>query len=255
MLRTRIIPCLQLLDQNLVKTIQFKRPSYIGDFANTARIFNELEVDELCLLGIRNTRNKTTPDFKVLKQVANECFMPLSYGGGIQDFETAKRILAMGFEKVVLNSASFRNPQLITKISEYFGSQSLIVSIDVKKGLFGRERVYSCSGTRTERYSALEWAKSVEEKGAGEILLTSINQEGTWEGFDIGLVSRIANAVNIPVIAHGGAGSIKDISAAVKDAKASAVALGSMVVYQKKGMGVLVNFPDRTELKKYLSNE
>lgn len=253
MLRTRVIPCLQLLQNNLVKAVRFKKPAYIGDFLNTARIFNELEVDEMCVLGIRNSLEKRKPDFEILEQLANECFMPLSYGGGIDSFEIGKDIFSIGFEKVVINSQNFKDLSLINKISEHFGAQSVIASIDVKKNWRGKQMVFSHSGTQKEQKTPEEWAMEVEKNGAGEILLTSIDLEGTWEGLDVELVKRITSCVSIPVIAHGGAGSIADIASVVKDGQASAVALGSMVVYQKKGMGVLVNFPDRATLKSALT--
>ena len=252
MLRTRVIPCLQLLNENLVKTVKFKKPYYIGDFANTARIFNELEVDELCLLSIRATVNKSAPNFTILQQVANECFMPLSYGGGVSDFDTAKQILTMGYEKIIVNSACFRNPDLITQISEHFGAQSVIVAIDFKKNIFGKQSVYSSSGQVNEKLSVLEWAQLVEERGAGEIMLSSIENEGTWGGYDLETTKLVAEHLNIPVIANGGAGHIEDLVKAKKVGKASALALGSMVVYQKKGMGVLINFPSKENLDRIL---
>lgn len=248
MLRTRVIPCLQLLEENLVKTTRFKKPSYIGDFINTARIFNELEVDEMCVLGIRTTLEGKPPNFDVLAQIANECFMPLSYGGGINSFDIGKEILSMGYEKLVINTSAYSNPELISHLANHFGVQSIIASIDVKRDLWGREMVYSHSGTKKQRINPIDWARKLEELGAGELLITSIEQEGTWSGFDLELIGNIAKAVSIPVIAHGGAGSLEDIGDAVHKANASAIALGSMVVYQKKGMGVLVNFPDRKEL-------
>jgi imidazole glycerol-phosphate synthase subunit HisF len=252
MLRTRIIPCLLLKDDSLVKTVNFKKPAYIGDPVNTARIFNELEVDELVLLDISATNNNRKPDFKILAELANECFMPLAYGGGINNFEDAKKIFKIGIEKIIINSATFTNPGLITQLSEHFGNQAIVVSIDVKKNMFGKYQVYSNSGTKKQKIKPVIWAKKLEQLGAGEILLTAIHQEGTWNGFDINIIDRISNAVNIPIIANGGASSISDIGKAVKEGQASAVSLGSMVVYQNKGMGVLVNFPDTEKLKRLL---
>jgi len=249
MLRVRIIPCLQLIDQSLVKTIKFGKYGYIGDPINTVRIFNELEVDELCFLDIRATVQKRSPNLKILSEIANECFMPLSYGGGVKNEETASRILAIGFEKIVLNTSAIENPKLITEISILSGNQSVIVSIDVKKSLLGKYNVYSHDGTKKTDLDPIRWAVNCEAAGAGELLVTSMDQDGTWGGFDLKIIREISEAVNIPVIANGGAGSIKDIMDAVKIGKASAVALGSMVVYQKKGMGVLVNFPGSEELK------
>lgn len=253
MLRVRVIPCLQLVGQNLVKSVRFKKPSYIGDFVNTARIFNELEVDEMCVLGIRKTLDSNEPDFKILEELANECFMPLSYGGGIDSFEIGKKILTMGYEKLVINSHNFKDLALVGELSKHFGRQSVIGAIDVKKNWRGKKQVMSRSGTERTGHDAVSWAQKLEEAGVGEILLTSVDHEGTWEGFDFELVSKVSEAVSVPVIAHGGAGKVDHLGTVVKDCGASAVALGSMVVYQKKGMGVLVNFPDRQLLKSALS--
>jgi cyclase len=249
MLKTRIIPCLQLLEHSLVKTVQFKKYGYIGDPFNTVRIFNELEVDELCILDIRCTIQQRTPDLKILSEIADECFMPLSYGGGIRDAELAMKILSIGFEKIVINTAAIDNPDLISEIATRSGSQSIIVSIDVKKSFFGKYEIFSRDGTKKTRLDPVAWAKFAESAGAGELLLSSMDRDGTWKGFDIEITRQISEAVSIPVIANGGAGGIPDIQKAIHKGKASAVALGSMVVYQKKGMGVLVNFPDRQILE------
>jgi len=247
MLRTRVIPCLQLLDESLVKTVRFKKPGYIGDFVNTVRIFNELEVDELCFLSIRATQKGEQPNFEILSQIASECFMPLSYGGGIKDFETASRIFKMGFEKIVLNSVVFEKPELVTQLAEHFGSQSVIVSIDYKKDFFGRINMYSHGGTKKQKGDLLEFVKQMESLGAGELLLTSIDQEGTWQGYDLGTLKELSESIDIPVIVNGGAGDLRHFQHAIGNG-ASALGVGSMVVYQSKGMGVLVNFPDRNSL-------
>lgn len=249
MLRTRVIPCLQLIGESLVKTVQFGKHGYIGDPINTVRIFNELEVDELCFLDIRATVENRSPNLKILHEIADECFMPLSYGGGINDFEAAKGILSIGFEKVVVNSHAVEEPTFVTRLAEHFGSQSVIGSIDVKKNLWGKYVVYSHDGSKKTGLDPVEWAQRLEQLGAGELLLTSMNNDGTWKGYDTEIIKRVADAVSIPVIANGGAGSISDTRKAVVDAHASAVALGSMVVYQAAGMGVLINFPDRGELE------
>ncbi len=252
MLRTRIIPCLQLIDQSLVKTVQFKKYGYIGDPINTVRIFNELEVDELCFLDIRATFEKRQPNLKILREIADECFMPLSYGGGVTDAETAQKILSIGFEKIVINTAAYENPLLVTQIAKHSGTQSVIGSIDVKRDLWGKYHMYTHNGIKKTSVDPVEWAKKLETLGAGELLITSMNQDGTWSGFDLEITRKISEAVNIPVIANGGAGSIEDITMVIKQGKADAVALGSMVVYQSKGMGVLVNFPDRNKLNKLI---
>ena len=250
MLRPRVIPALLLRNESLVKTTRFGHFTYVGDPCNTVRIFNELEVDELVFLDITATRDARSPNLSLLADIANECFMPLAYGGGIRRFEDAEAIFRLGFEKVIVNSFAFHQPQLISRISTHFGSQAVIVSIDVKRNLFGRNKVYARAGTVNTSRDPIEWAQEVESLGAGEILLTSIDREGTWQGFDLDLVGGVATAVNIPVIAHGGAGNLADLGKVVNQASASAVAVGSMVVFQKKGMGVLVNFPDAADIAK-----
>lgn len=248
MLQKRIIPVLLLKEDSLIKTIQFNKYQYIGDPANTCRIFNELEVDELCFLDIFASIEGRKPNYKILKEIADECFMPLSYGGNVGDIYEAERIYKIGFEKIVFNTASFNNQALIKEVSRVFGTQAVVVSVDVKKNFWGKSHVYSLHGTKDMKISPLKWVTQVEDMGAGEILLTSIDREGTWEGFDIDLISSITEITVLPVIAHGGAGSVEHISDAFHQGNASAVALGSMVVFQKKGMGVLVNMPDREKL-------
>jgi len=239
----RIIPCLQLLNDRLVKTIKFSHPQYIGDPVNTVRIFNELEVDELCFLNIRATVEQKEPDYNLLQQIADECFMPLSYGGGIKNIQQAKKIIRSGFEKIILNTSALQHPQLIKEFADHFGSQAVVVSIDVKKSILGNYTVMSHSGSKKTGKDPVQWATEVEQSGAGEILLTSIDKEGTWNGFDTSLVKKITNAVSVPVVAHGGAGKPEHINELLQQAPVSAVALGSMLVFQQKGMGVLINFP------------
>jgi cyclase len=249
LLQTRIIPCLQLIGESLVKTVKFANHGYIGDPINTVRIFNELEVDELCFLDIRATKENRLPPIELLKQIANEAFMPMAYGGGIKTFEQAKEILSIGFEKIIINTAAIRTPHLITQIADHFGAQAVVGSIDVKKNLLGKYQVYITDGTEKTSKDPVIWAKELEHLGVGELLLTSMDRDGTWAGFDTYISEKITQSVGIPVIANGGAGSIEHIGEVVKKAHASAVALGSLVVYQKKGMGVLVNFPDKKKLE------
>jgi cyclase len=249
MLKTRVIPCLQLIDESLVKSIKFDKYGYIGDPINTVRIFNELEVDELAFLDIRASVEKRSPNMRILSEIADECFMPLSYGGGIRDFETGKKILSIGFEKLILNTAAVKNHDLVRKLAEHFGNQCVVGSIDIKKNFWGKYQVFTTDGREKTNLDPIAWAQELEALGAGELLLTAMEKEGTWSGYDIEITKQITEAVSIPVIANGGAGSIRDIENVVKQGGASAVAVGSMVVYQKKGMGVLVNFPDRTTLE------
>lgn len=243
---------MQLINDSLVKTVKFDNHGYIGDPINTVRIFNELEVDELCFLDIRASVQGREPNVELLHQIADECFMPLSYGGGVKTFETAQRVLSIGFEKIVMNTCLFRSPEVVSKISDHFGAQAVVGSIDVKKNMWGKYQVYINDGTEKINVDVVDWAIKMEKLGVGELLITSIDRDGTWSGYDVDIIKKISDAVTVPVIANGGAGEIKHISDVVKKGHASAVALGSMVVYQKKGMGVLVNFPDKQQLEKEL---
>jgi cyclase len=254
MLRTRVIPALLLRNESLVKTVRFGKYTYVGDPCNTVRIFNELEVDELVFMDITATNEGRLPNLALLADIASECFMPLGYGGGIRRFEDAQAILRLGFEKIIINSHAFEQPVFVTDLANHFGSQAIIASIDVKRDLLGHYKVYSHAGTKKTHRDPVTWAKEVEKLGAGEILLTSIDREGSWEGFDLELVKSVTEAVEIPVIAQGGAGTLNHLSEVVKQAGASAVALGSMVVFQKKGMGVLVNFPEPIQLANELGS-
>ncbi len=247
-MNARLIPLLQVQDQTLVKTKRFRKPAYIGDPLNTVRIFNELEVDEMAIVDIRASLESRAPDMKWLQTLARECFMPLAYGGGIQSLEQAERILALGFEKIILGSAAFTRPGLMEAMAARLGSQSLVASIDVKRGWRGRPHVYIESGTRRLPVDVFSWVKHIENAGAGEILLTAIHREGSWEGMDLELIGKVSQIVHLPIMAHGGAGSLDDICQAV-DAGASSIAVGNLVVYQKKGMGVLIHFPDHQRLK------
>jgi imidazole glycerol-phosphate synthase subunit HisF len=247
-LRPRVIPALLLRDQSLVKTVQFGRFDYIGDPTNTVRIFNELEVDELAFLDITATVDEREPNLDLLADIANECFMPLSYGGGVRTFEQARAILGIGYEKVIVNTHAAEDPGFVTRLADHFGSQAVIASIDVRRDGAGRPSVWIRSGSQDTARDPVDWARDLERRGAGEILLTSIDREGTWSGYDIDLIRAVTDAVGIPLIAHGGAGSVDDVEEAIQDGGASAAAVGSMVVYQRKGMGVLVNFPPTDRL-------
>jgi imidazole glycerol-phosphate synthase subunit HisF len=253
MLKTRVMPCLLLMNQGLYKTVKFKNPDYVGDPINAIKIYNEKEVDELIFLDITASSEKRSPDYKIITDIASECFMPLCYGGGITNLDQVKRILEIGVEKVSLNTSAIDNPRLIEEIAGAFGSQSVIVSIDVKRNFWGKLEVYRDRGTKSIGMPPVAFAKKMADHGAGELLITSIDREGTWDGYDVELLNSITSAVDIPIIANGGAGSLDDLGNAVKKGRASAVAMGSMVVYQKKGLGVLINFPKRNDLESILS--
>lgn len=252
MLRTRVIPCLLLADEVLVKTVRFDRPDYIGDPVNTVRIFNELEVDELIFLDILATRDNREAPYALIETIAAECFMPFAYGGGVRSVEEMRRLFKLGVEKVSLNTHAFLNPRLVPQAADRFGGQSVIVSIDVRRGWRGYEVVVA-GGRRRTGVDPVVYAEKVQEQGAGEILLTSIDRDGMMGGYDVDLIHRVAGAVNIPVIACGGAGHVQHFGEAVKQGGAAAVAAGSLLVYQGKGLGVLVSFPDREELEAALA--
>jgi cyclase len=251
MLRARIIPTLLLRNGSLVKTKKFKSFNYIGDPANTVRIFNDLEVDEIVIQDISATLNNNSQDLKCLKEIAEECFIPLSYGGGIDSLDKAKKIFDLGVEKIILNTHSVNRPKLISEISSIYGSQAVIVSIDYKKFFFGEKYVLIKNGTINSKKKPLDWAKEAEQLGAGEILLTSIDHEGTWSGYDFETIKEISNSISVPLIANGGAGNLDHISKVIKYSGASAAAIGSIVVYQKKDFGVLINFPDYKKLEDF----
>jgi cyclase len=249
MLRTRIIPCLLLQNQGLVKTVKFKNPTYVGDPINAVRIFNVKEVDELIFLDISASRDKRAPNLDVIGTIASQCFMPFCYGGGVRDTATIRRIFSLGAEKVAINSQALSNPQLIREAADLFGSQSIVAAIDVKKNLLGRYRVYDSSRAAATDLDPVRHAVEMERQGAGEILLTSVDRDGTRQGFDLDLIQRVSEAVGIPVIACGGADSLQDLSAAIKVGGASAVAAGSMFVFYGKHRAVLINYPDAADLE------
>ncbi len=245
--RIRIIPVLLLSKGGLYKTVQFQKAKYIGDPINAVKIFNEKEADELLLLDYTASKEKRVIDYKKIAEIAGEAFMPMAYGGGIQNFEDAKKVFDAGFEKVVLNSVLFNNLPLINEIARVYGEQAVVGSIDVKKNLFGKYKVYSHSGSNNTGHDPVEWAKTQEQNGVGEIMINSIERDGTWEGYDEILIKKVADAVMVPVIACGGAGNTEDFKKAVA-VGASAVAAASMFVYQKKGMGVLISFPSSLKI-------
>lgn len=244
----RVIPVLLLRGQGLYKTIRFEKPRYVGDPINVVRIFNDKEVDELVLLDTTATAEGRGPDMEMLAQIAGECFMPLCFGGGLRTVEQIRAVLGLGVEKVALNTAAIEAPELIRRAADVVGSQSIVVAIDVRRRLFGRSRAVIRGGASVTSLDPLELAERAVAQGAGEILLTAIDREGTMAGYDLDLVRRVAGHVAVPVIAHGGAGSIEDLAAAI-DAGAAAAAAGSMFVYQGKHRAVLVNVPAPAELR------
>ena len=251
--RTRVIPVLLLQGLGLVKTIKYKAPRYIGDPINSVRIFNEKEVDEIVFLDISASVERRGPNFELLKNISEEAFMPMAYGGGINSLDEIKNLFRLGFEKVVLNSCCYENSKLISEAADIFGSQSVVVSVDVKRDIFGQPKLFSHSGTKKQRIDLVSHCCEIERRGAGEIMINSIDFDGTKKGYDLKVLKRVSEQISIPVIANSGAGSIDDFKKAVELGGASAVAAGSLFVFVGKHDAVLINYPDRETLGKHLT--
>ncbi len=252
MLRARVIPCLLLKGSGLVKTVRFADPKYVGDPINAVKLFNDLEVDELVILDITATREGREPAYERIGEIAGEAFMPIAYGGGIRMAAQAERLFKQGVEKIVVTTAAAEQPQLLSEISGAFGSQSVVAGINVKRNWMGRARAYVASGTRDTGLDPVALAARAVEHGAGEILLNAIDRDGAMKGYDLPLVSEIAKAVGVPVVACGGAGSLADIGAAI-GAGASGAAAGSLFVFKGPYRAVLINYPAQTELAALLA--
>jgi cyclase len=253
MRRTRVVPVLLLKERGLVKTIRFKEPKYVGDPINAVRIFNEKEVDEIVIFDIFARRYNRSPDIEFIKEFASECFMPLCYGGGVQNIQQMESIFKAGVEKISLNSSAYKSMELVSQGAREFGSQSIVVSIDVKKTFFGKYRVAFAKGNKLciSGVDPMSYVQEAVDKGAGEILINSVDRDGTGAGYDLYLVSEISRLVDVPVVACGGAGKLSDFTDAVK-AGASAVAAGQYFVFQGKYRAVLISYPDADSLNKLL---
>jgi cyclase len=254
MFRPRIIPVLLLKGSGLVKTVQFEKTTYIGDPINAVHIFNDMKADELVFLDISARSENRTLDFDLIKQIGDEAYMPFAVGGNIQTEEDVKKCMHAGAEKVVLNSAFFHQPDLLVRTADNYGRQSVIVSMDVKKNWRGKEFVYVNCGKLNTKIAPEAYAKMAEEKGAGEIMITSIDHDGTMKGYHLDLIRRVAESVNVPVIAAGGAGKLNDLKLAVTEGRASAAAAGSLFVYHGARKGVLINYPERKVLQNLFSS-
>ncbi len=244
----RVIPCLLLSGNGLVKTVKFANAQYVGDIINAVRIFNEKEVDEIIVLDIDAYRRPNSIQWELIGKVTSECFMPMCYGGGIQDTEEIKRLFGMGIEKISINTSGITNPGLIEQAARLFGSQSIVAAVDVRRTLLGGYSVYSNGGRRKVSLDLISHVRHLEKRGAGELFLNSINRDGTQSGFDLRLIKTVCSAVNIPVIACGGAGNLQHLAEAVKDGGASAVAAGSLFVFHGKHRAVLITYPARAQL-------
>ena len=249
MLSRRIIPCLLLKNTGLVKTVQFKNPTYIGDPINAVKIFNEKEVDEIIFLDITKTLENKAPNFELLEKIANECFIPFCYGGGVRDIATMKRIFKLGAEKVCVNTAAYENPELIAEAARMFGRQAIVASMDVGANFLGKYEVRVQCGKKKVSSDPIAYAREMQRLGAGELFVNSINRDGMMQGYDLNLLKQIADCVNIPVIGCGGAGSLSHVAEAFQNTNVSGLAAGSLFVFYGNQKGVLITYPDRKDIK------
>lgn len=247
MFRPRIIPVLLMRNKGLVKTVRFSSPTYIGDPMNAIRIFNEMQSDELIFLDITATCEKRTPDPQLIQKISDEAFMPFAVGGGIHTFEQAKAMIQSGAEKVIFNTAFYHAPDVIKQTVETFGSQSVILSLDIKKTWLGSKRVFVKNASVNTHLTPVEAAIQGEKLGVGEIMIQTVEKDGMMNGYDLALIKEIAESVSIPVIACSGAGNLSDMKKAI-EAGASAAAAGSIFVYQGPRRGILINYPSQEEL-------
>ena len=252
MLSKRVIPVLLLKNKGLVKTIQFKNPTYVGDPINAVRIFNEKEIDELVFLDITASVNGTEPNYEMVQDIATECFMPFGYGGGITRIDQIKKLFQLGVEKVILNSIVYSNPNLITEAATIFGSQSIICSVDVRKNVWGKYELFSHSGSKKQKVELLSHLKNLVSYGTGEIFVNSIDKDGIMKGYDIDLIKKITESINVPVVCCGGAGSMEHLKDVFSSTQVSGLAAGSLFVFHGRHKAVLINYPTQKELKKYI---
>lgn len=244
------MPCLLLKDEVLVKTMNFKNPTYIGDPINAVKIFNEKGVDELIFLDITATVQNRLPRFDIVEKIASECFMPVCYGGGIRSTEVIRKLFGIGIEKVSIGSYAIENPYFIKEASGEFGSQSIVVCIDTKRNSHGQHEVVAHNAKRSTGMDPLAFVINMEEMGAGELLINSVDRDGMMNGYDIDLISKITEKVNIPVIACGGAGNLDDIRDIILKGRASSAAAGSLFVFYGNLRAVLINYPEQKELER-----
>jgi cyclase len=248
MLRPRIIPCLLVRNNGLVKTLNFANPKYVGDPINAVKIFNEKEVDELIVLDIDASVQNREPDYALIKNLAAECRMPLSYGGGVKTVKQVEKIISLGVEKVAISSAAVSNPELVAQAAEVVGGQSVVVVMDIKKTrLNGKYEIWTHNGSRPTGKNPSEFARKVESLGAGEVVINSIDNDGVMKGYDLDLVRSIRDSITLPITVLGGAGSLKDIGDLIRTFGIVGAAAGSLFVFKGIYRAVLINYPNRAE--------
>ena len=249
MLKTRVIPSLLINQVGLIKGRMFKDHKYVGDPINAVKIFNEKEVDELIFLDVSATKENRIPNFELISDIAGEAFMPLGYGGGISSVSQTEKLFSIGIEKAIINTAAFYTPSLIKDAASVSGSQSIVVSIDVKKSIFGKYDVFIQSGQINTKENPVDFAKKMQDFNAGELIICSIDREGTARGYDLDLLEAISNAVEIPVVGSGGAGCLNDLVIAKNNTAVSGLAAGDLFLFHGKHKAVLISYPSALELK------
>ena len=248
MLRPRIIPCLLVQNDGLVKTRKFGEPKYVGDPINAVKIFNEKEVDEIMVVDIDASVRRREPDLQLIKNLAAECRMPLCYGGGVKTVEQVERIISLGVEKVAMSSAAIDRPEIIAEAATAVGSQSIVVVMDVKENNSRNgHQVFTHNGTKSVRFNPVELARIAEQQGAGELVINSIDRDGMMSGYDLEIAGKVRKAVNLPMTVLGGAGSLHDISTLIQSLGTIGAAAGSLFVFKGKLRAVLINYPSRQE--------
>jgi cyclase len=258
MLNPRIIPNLLIHNKGLVKTINFKNPKYVGDPINAVKIFNEKSVDELIVTDIDATVNNIEPNYSMIEKLAMECRMPLCYGGGITNVNQAKKIFSLGVEKIAISSAAIKNPTLITQLADSVGSQSVVIVMDIKKKILGNNyELFTHNGTKKTGISPFKFVEEIKELGVGEIVINSIDRDGTMEGYDYKLIDKIRNLTTLPMTILGGASSLEDIGNLISRYKIIGSGAGSIFVFKGKYRAVLINYPNDKEkmdlIKKYIN--
>ena len=258
MLNPRIIPNLLIHNKGLVKTINFKDPKYVGDPINAVKIFNEKSVDELIVTDIDATVKNIDPDYSMIEKLAMECRMPLCYGGGINNANQAKQIFSLGVEKIAISSSAINNPKLITELSDSVGSQSVVIVMDIKKKFLGKGyELVTHNGTKKTGINPLKFVEEIKELGVGEIVINSIDRDGTMQGYDYQLIEKIRNITTLPMTILGGAGSLEDIGNLINKYKIIGAGAGSIFVFKGKYRAVLINYPNDKEktdlIKKYMN--
>ena len=246
--RARVIPILLLQNAGLYKTVKFKDPKYVGDPLNALRIFNEKQCDEIILLDILASKNKQKINYNLINEIATECFMPLAYGGGISNIKEIENILKLGVEKVIINTALFNSSAFLKEAVKEFASSTIVASVDIKKNIWGKQNVYSHSGTKVAITDPIEFLKYLQEIEVGEIMINDVDRDGTSIGYDFDLMNKLSNSVNIPLIAAGGCKDLDDIKKLFQNTNVSATAAGSFFVFHGKYRAVLISYPSPEEI-------